>query len=168
MINRYCIFLISFLITISCNHKENKKKSKKNNINTSINEIKNLKNDDRKVKVESFFLKKFKKNQFNGNILFAENGNIISKESYGYANISKKEELTEKHTFQLASVSKPFTAIAVLQLIEDGKLSLNDTINQFFSDFPYDGITIHQLLSHRSGLSQYTHFCDNPSEVWPD
>lgn len=168
MINRYCIFLISFLITISCNHKENKKKSKKNNINTSINEIKNLKNDDRKVKVESFFLKKFKKNQFNGNILFAENGNIISKESYGYANISKKEELTEQHTFQLASVSKPFTAIAVLQLIQDGKLSLNDTINQFFSDFPYDGITIHQLLSHRSGLSQYTHFCDNPSEVWPD
>ena len=77
MINRYSIFLISFLITISCNNNESKKKSKKNKINTSISEFKNLKNDDRKVKVESFFFKKFKKNQFNGNILFAENGNII-------------------------------------------------------------------------------------------
>ena len=61
MINRYSIFLISFLITISCNNNESKKKSKKNKINTSISEFKNLKNDDRKVKVESFFLKSLKK-----------------------------------------------------------------------------------------------------------
>jgi CubicO group peptidase (beta-lactamase class C family) len=168
MINRYSIFLISFLITISCNNNESKKKSKKNKINTSISEFKNLKNDDRKVKVESFFLKKFKKNQFNGNILFAENGNIITQKSYGYSNFRKKELLTKEHTFQLASVSKPFTSIAILQLIENKKINLKDTIQKFFPEFPYHGITIHQLLCHRSGMSQYTHFCDAPDSIWPD
>ena len=63
-----------------------------------------------------YFEKKFKRKQFNGNILFAENGNIITHKSYGYANLKKKEELTKNHSFQLASVSKPFTSIAILQL----------------------------------------------------
>ena len=46
--------------------------------------------------------------------------------------------------------------------------NLKDTIQEFFPEFPYNGITIHQLLSHRSGMSQYTHFCDAPDSIWPD
>ena len=68
----------------------------------------------------------------------------------------------------MASVSKPFTSIAILQLVENNKINLKDTIQEFFPEFPYNGITIHQLLSHRSGMSQYTHFCDSPDSIWPD
>jgi CubicO group peptidase (beta-lactamase class C family) len=80
-----------------------------------------LENDKRIKKINSFFKKKFSRNQFNGNILFAENGNIISQKSFGYSNFRKKELLTNDHSFQLASVSKPFTSIAILQLIEKKK-----------------------------------------------
>ena len=109
-----------------------------------------LENDNRGKKINAFFEKKFLRNQFNGNILFAENGNIITQKSYGYSNLRKKEPLTKEHSFQLASVSKPFTSIAILQLKENNKINLKDTIQEFFPEFPYQGITIHQLLSHRS------------------
>mgnify|MGYP005726263625 CR=1 FL=1 len=78
-----------------------------------------LENDNRIKKINSFFQRKFTRNQFNGNILFAENENIITQKSYGYSNFRKKELLTKEHSFQLASVSKPFTSIAILQLLED-------------------------------------------------
>lgn len=171
MRNNGLIFLIFFLIILSCNDKSLKVSD--HNSNTHFKDTLNIKikfieNDKRKGKIESFFQKKFKQRQFNGNILFAENDQIITNKSYGFANFQEKEKLTQNHSFQLASVSKPFTAIAILQLIENGILTLNDTVEKFLPNFPYEGITIHQLLSHRSGLSQYTHFCDSPDSIWPD
>ena len=168
---------ISFLIIIfslnffSC--KNNKKSVYIQDIKSEIIDslkinFKVLENDKRIKKINSFFQRKFSSNQFNGNILFAENGNIITEKSYGYSNFRKKEILTKEHSFQLASVSKPFTSIAILQLIENKKINLKDTIQKFFPEFPYHGITIHQLLCHRSGMSQYTHFCDAPDSIWPD
>ena len=171
MRNNGLLFLIFFLIILSCNDKSLKVSD--HNSNTHFKDTLNIKikfieNDKRKGKIESFFQKKFKQRQFNGNILFAENDQIITNKSYGFANFQEKEKLTQNHSFQLASVSKPFTAIAILQLIENGILTLNDTVEKFLPTFPYKGITIHQLLSHRSGLSQYTHFCDSPDSIWPD
>ena len=171
MRNNGLIFLIFFLIILSCNDKSLKVSD--HNSNTHFKDTLNIKikfteNDKRKGKIESFFQKKFKQRQFNGNILFAENDQIITNKSYGFANFQEKEKLTQNHSFQLASVSKPFTAIAILQLIENGILTLNDTVEKFLPNFPYEGITIHQLLSHGSGLSQYTHFCDSPDSIWPD
>ncbi len=171
MRNNGLIFLIFFLIILSCNDKSLKVSD--HNSNTHFKDTLNIKikfieNDKRKGKIESFFQKRFKQRQFNGNILFAENDQIITNKSYGFANFQEKEKLTQNHSFQLASVSKPFTAIAILQLIENGILTLNDTVEKFLPNFPYEGITIHQLLSHRSGLSQYTHFCDSPDSIWPD
>ena len=163
--------IIFSLIFFSC--KNDKKRPYKENIKSEIIDsvkinFKVLDNDKRIKKINSFFQRKFSRNQFNGNILFAENGNIITQKSYGYSNFSKKELLTKEHSFQLASVSKPFTSIAILQLIEENKINLKDTIQKFFPEFPYHGITIHQLISHRSGMSQYTHFCDAPDSIWPD
>ena len=168
---------ISFLIIIislclfSCKNEQKSiyKEIKKTEIIDSVKiNFKVLENDNRRKKINAFFEKKNSRNQFNGNILFAENGKIITQKSYGYSNLRKKELLTKEHSFQLASVSKPFTSIAVLQLIENNKINLKDTIQEFFPEFPYHGITIHQLLSHRSGMSQYTHFCDAPDSIWPD
>lgn len=163
--------VIFSLLLFSC---ENAQKSiyKEEIISENIDSVKIsfkvIENDKRKRKINSFFKNKFSKNQFNGNILFAENGNIISQKSFGYSNLRKRELLTKNHSFQLASVSKPFTSLAILQLIEKKKINLLDSIQKFFPEFPYEGITIHQLLSHRSGMSQYTHFCDAPDSIWPN
>ena len=124
--------------------------------------------DKRNRFIENYFQQRHKIKLFNGNILFAEKGQIIAHKSYGMAHFRNKEELTEEHSFQLASVSKTITAIAILQLVEEGILNLNDSIQQFFPNFPYKGMDIHQLLSHRTGMSQYTHFCDRPDSIWPD
>jgi len=89
---------------------------------------------------------------FNGNILVAENGRILYSGSFGFANKQKRTELNLNSRFQLASVTKIFTAVAILQLIEQSKLQLDDEVKTIIPEFPYDGITIRQLLCHRSGL----------------
>lgn len=76
--------------------------------------------------------------------------------TYGFANISTKREVKTNDQFRIASVTKPFTATAIIQLIESGKLSFNDTINKFFPNFPKGKeITIYQLLSHTSGIRNW-------------
>lgn len=172
MKNNSFLFIIIISTTFfSCKNEKKsifyKEHKSKTHDSVKVN-FKVLENDNRRKEINSFFQKKNTRNQFNGNILFAENGNIIIRKSYGYSNFRKKELLTKEHSFQLASVSKIFTSIAILQLIEKNRINLKDTIQKFFPEFPYNGITIHQLLSHRSGMSQYTHFCDAPDSIWPD
>ncbi len=98
---------------------------------------------------------------FNGSVLVAKKGVVVYEEYSGYANpLEKKDSITAKSSFHLASVSKTFTAMAILKLWEQGKLGLNDTLNKYFADFPYKGITIKMLLSHRSGLPNYLHYLE--------
>lgn len=102
---------------------------------------------------------------FNGNVLVAKNGKIIYQNAFGWADYLHKDSLNITSQFELASVSKPLTATAVLQLWEAEKISLDQTVDEFFPNFPYPGITIKMLLSHRSGLTNYLYFTD---KVWPD
>ena len=95
---------------------------------------------------------------FNGAILVAKNGRIIFEKYHGYFDLQKKDTLTEHSAFHLASVSKTFTAMATLKLVEQGKLKLDDNIKSFFPDFPYEGVTVKMLLNHRSGLPNYLYF----------
>jgi CubicO group peptidase (beta-lactamase class C family) len=95
---------------------------------------------------------------FNGNVLIAQKGVIIYQNSFGFANDSIKNNLQSK--FQLASLSKTFTAIAVMKLAEQGKLGLDYTVKDYYPNFPYDGITIRSLLCHRSGLPFYQYTFD--------
>lgn len=92
---------------------------------------------------------------FNGNILVAHNGLKILEKSYGYADFRNNALLTSQSTFRVSSVSKQFTAMAIMMLKESGKLSYNDTITKFFRGFPYPKITIRHLLNHTSGLPNY-------------
>lgn len=101
-----------------------------------------------------------KKGVFNGTILYAENGEVVFKEAYGYENFKQKDSLEISSSFQLASVSKMFTAAAIMVLAEDNKLQYDDTITRFIPEFPYYDITIRQLLTHRSGLSRYMSLAD--------
>lgn len=88
----------------------------------------------------------------NGNVLVGENGKIIYRKSFGYADFSTKTPNTANSTFQTASISKVFTSTAVLQLRDRGKLKLTDAVAKFLPDFPYPNVTIQNLLSHTSGL----------------
>ena len=90
---------------------------------------------------------------FNGVTLVASGDEIILLKAYGLAQVNGQEEMTVDHQFQIASVSKSFVAVSILQLVEAGKLTLDQTIDKYFPDMPNaELITIHQLLTHTSGL----------------
>jgi len=93
---------------------------------------------------------------FNGTVLYAEKGRIILQKAYGYQNVRyKKDSLVTSDAFQLASVSKMFTAMAIMILKNDGKLSYDDDIRKYLPSLPYEGVTIRLLMTHRSGLPRY-------------
>jgi CubicO group peptidase (beta-lactamase class C family) len=110
------------------------------------------------TKFDSLFRSISQKKGFNGNVLVGLYGNVIYKNAFGYSNLRTKELLNVKSVFQIASVSKQFTAVAIMMLQEQGKLEYSDTIQKFIPDFPYKNITIKQLLAHRSGLPNYMYF----------
>lgn len=93
-------------------------------------------------------------NHFSGTVLVTKNGSVLLKKSYGLADYEWNVKNTIDTKFQLASVTKQFTAAGILLLVEKGKLSLNDHLSKFFPDYPKaDSVTIHMLLSHSSGLA---------------
>jgi len=98
------------------------------------------------------------KHRFNGSILVAKNGEVLLEDYHGYANPLTKDSITPSTTFHLASVSKTFTGMAIMKLAEENKLHLDDSLQTFFPNFPYQGITVRMLLSHRSGLPNYVYF----------
>ncbi|MFN3528611.1 MAG: serine hydrolase domain-containing protein [Bacteroidia bacterium] len=115
--------------------------------------------------IDSLVNFKFKRQGFNGVILVGHRGQILYEKAIGMASRKRNDSLETNALFELASVSKQFTAVAILQLVEAGKISLSDSIQRFFPDFPHRGISVHMLLSHRSGLSNYMYDADR---IWPD
>ncbi len=110
------------------------------------------------TRFDSLFRSISQKKGFNGNVLVGLYGNIIYKNAFGYSNLRTKELLNVKSVFQIASVTKQFTAVAIMMLHEQGKLEYSDTVQRFIPEFPYKNITIKQLLAHRSGLPNYMYF----------
>lgn len=108
-----------------------------------------------KTSLDEHFLRLNQHANFNGNVLIARKGNILYSGSFGVRDLVNKDSLNIKSLFQIASVSKTFTAMAVLKLVEDGKLKLDDKLEDIFKGFPYPNITIRDLLTHRSGLPNY-------------
>jgi CubicO group peptidase (beta-lactamase class C family) len=110
------------------------------------------------LKIDSLFQFLSTNKGFNGNVLIAQEGKVIYKNAFGYADLKEKTPLNIESTFQLASITKQFTAMAIMMLYEEGRLDFTDTLQRFFPEFPYHNITIHQLLTHRSGLPEYMNF----------
>ncbi|MEP7321458.1 MAG: serine hydrolase [Saprospiraceae bacterium] len=92
---------------------------------------------------------------FNGNVLIAKQGKPIYKQSLGYADFNTKRLLNENSVFELASVSKQFTAMGIMICKEKGLLNYTDNIKKFFPGLPYNDITIRHLLTHTSGIPSY-------------
>ncbi|MVM29960.1 serine hydrolase [Spirosoma sp. HMF4905] len=92
---------------------------------------------------------------FSGVVLVAEQGKVLYKKALGTGNIGTNEPLTTSSAFNLASVSKQFMAMMIMQLQERGKLSYDEPVQTYLPDFPYTTITVRDLLNHTSGLPEY-------------
>jgi CubicO group peptidase (beta-lactamase class C family) len=93
--------------------------------------------------------------KYNGVFLVAENGEIVFEKAYGRSWYDTSKVFTINTAMQLASVSKPYTAMAVLILVERGLLNYEDEITKFFPKLKYKGIKVKHLLNHTSGLPDY-------------
>lgn len=111
-------------------------------------------------RIDSFFQHRAKMGTFSGTVLYSSHDTIYYKNAFGLANLRKNDSLKADSRFQLASVSKTFTAFAIMLLEKEGKLSFNDDVKKYFPKFPYNNITIHELLVHRSGLPNYMYVAD--------
>lgn len=108
-----------------------------------------------RTKLDSLLQRINKRHDFHGAILVAKNKKIVYNSQVGFADFKKKTPLNETSIFQLASVSKQFTAAAIMLLNERNQIKLTDTVNKFFPDFPYEHVTIKNLLNHTAGLPKY-------------
>lgn len=108
--------------------------------------------------IDSIILKVFKdENGPGGAFLVAKNGKPIYEKAFGKANIELNVDLATKSVFQLGSITKQFTAIAILILEEQGKLDTKQAVSRYIPDYPSgDSITLHHLLTHTSGIRDFT------------
>lgn len=99
---------------------------------------------------------------FSGTVLIAKNDSILFKKAYGFAHLGHKVKNNTETKFSYASIGKSFTAVAIFQLIEKGKIALEDPIGKFLPNYgnktARDSITVELLLKHRSGLPNYFHY----------
>lgn len=162
-------FALSLTIT-SCTSKEEKAKKaeadkkvrqKEDDKADSLLIAYNPKNEDKWI--ADFAENLHRKSGFNGNILVAKDDKIIFQKAIGWADYLHRDSLKINSEFELASITKTFTGVAIMQLVEAGKLKLTDDVKKFFPNFPYDGITVELLLSHRSGMMNYVYFVD---DIW--
>jgi len=115
-------------------------------------------------RLDSLFTNMQLDNEFNGVVLVARNDTILLEKAYGFSSFSTQEPLKLESVFDLASVSKQFTAMGIVQLQKQGKLNYEDTAVKYIPELKnYPEVTIHQLLTHTSGLPDYMSFMD---ELW--
>lgn len=91
-------------------------------------------------------------------VIVARDGRVLMRRAYGMGDVELGVPLRPEHVFRTGSITKQFTAVAALLLVDEGKLSLDDEITKFFPDYPTHGrrITVEHLLTHTSGIRSYT------------
>jgi CubicO group peptidase (beta-lactamase class C family) len=109
-------------------------------------------------KIDNILSNQFKSSETGVAALVAKNGKIIYRKAFGKANLELEVNMTPENVFQIGSITKQFTSVAILMLLEEGLLSLEDDITKFIPTYPTNGkkITIHHLLTHTSGIKSYT------------
>lgn len=113
--------------------------------------------DSSQFKIDSFFRRMYRIGIFNGSYLFYRNDSLLYG-SMGYAAFEKKDSIQATDLFQLASVSKIFTGMAVMLLVQDGYLKISDSLHWYIPELHRRNLTIKHLMSHTSGLPDYFYF----------
>lgn len=134
-------------------------------LNAPLNKLSASYKNNKKISIDNFYRKNWPKDDLSGGFLVAKNGQILYESYGGFANRSRKEEITADTPIHIASVSKVLTAAMVLKLIDFNKLELDQEVKELLPEFPYDGITVKMLLNHRSGLPNYAYFADD-RKIW--
>ena len=116
---------------------------------------------EKERQVSEFYSKKIGLSDFSGAVLVAKNGKIIFEDYKGYANYATKTPVSKTTALHLASVSKVMTATLVLKLVQENKIDLNEKVQTYLPDFPYQNTTVRTLLNHRSGLPHYSRFSES-------
>jgi len=161
---RSTLFLLVFpILFFACTSKPTENRKKERTVSDEELDSIALIYDPKKAdpRYEDFVIRLHKRSSFNGNVLVAKNGKIVYQKAIGWADYLHRDSLQINSKFELASVSKPLTSAAVMMLVEDGKLRLDQNVKEFYPEFPYEGITLKLLLSHRSGLMNYVYFIDD-------
>lgn len=162
---RNSLILFTLLILIlgcSSNPTSTEKRKKRMLSDEQLDSIALIYNPQKADKrIDDFVENLHRRSGFNGNVLVAKNGKIIYEKAIGWADHLHRDSLKTGSVFELASVSKTFTSTAIMMLVEDGKIRLDQNVKDFYPDFPYDDITVKLLLSHRSGMMNYVYFVDD-------
>jgi CubicO group peptidase (beta-lactamase class C family) len=108
--------------------------------------------------VDSLIATQFKLNEPGISVLIASKNGLVYKKAFGSANVELNVPMQPDMIFRIGSITKQFTAIGILQLVEQGKISLHDSIQKYLPNFPSKGytITIENLLTHTSGIPDYS------------
>jgi CubicO group peptidase (beta-lactamase class C family) len=154
---------IALILISSCSQSKSKPVSSTPDLNKPFYPDVYLKYNPKKAdqQIDAFMKHLHQVSGFNGNILVAKKGKIIYENSFGWADYPRQDSLNINSKFQLASVTKTMTGTAIMQLWERGKIKLDDDVRKFFPNFPYPGVTIRLLLTHRSGMMNYVYFVDD-------
>ena len=123
---------------------------------------------DKKTIIENLAHAAYERGSLNGAWLYAEGGEIVSKGALGFRDPESTQPMTEDTIFQLASVTKQFTAAAVMLTVRRGLLSLDDEITKYFPEIPYPGVTVRHLLSHIGGVPDYFDDADWFIHIWKE
>jgi len=119
-----------------------------------------------KEKLSNYYTEYWENRKLSGGLLIARGNNILFERYIGYADIETQKPVTAETPMHIASVSKLITSLAVLKLVEAGKLDLDQKVNSILPSFPYMEISIRNLLSHRSGLQNYIYLAENERYLW--
>ncbi|MFH1194788.1 MAG: serine hydrolase [bacterium] len=114
---------------------------------------------DKAKRIDELMSKYYDFHAFNGTVLVADNGEVIYKKGFGFANAEWDIPNSPDTKFRLGSITKQFTSMLIMQLVEKGKLKLDDKLSDYLPYYRKDigeKVTIHQLLTHTSGIPSYT------------
>lgn len=171
----HCIYLIAFFILTGCSKQERSEED-----NSEINgktylwmkpstvkypQLSKAYVSDKKAGVERFCDKYFRNENSSVSLLVAKNGQVIYERYQGWADKNEGTKINQETPLHIASVSKVFTASAIMLLVDKGKIELDQKVSSILPEFPFQDISIRNLLNHRSGLRNYAYFIEDKG-VW--
>jgi CubicO group peptidase (beta-lactamase class C family) len=153
LLNIMTLFLISTLLLTGCENVNQKNVHKKTVVssNSNIN-----------TKLTKYMDNYSKKNEFSGTILITKDDEVLLNKGYGTADYNKRLQNKPQTIFQIASLTKQFTAAGILMLQEEKLLNVYDTLDKYIPDYPNgNSITLYNLLTHTSGIPEYLDYADS-------
>jgi CubicO group peptidase (beta-lactamase class C family) len=169
------IFLIFIIVILSCKN-ESKKTTQKINYNTDtiienidqgivkipfetkFTPLSKIYKNKKTKEIQDFYYSQIENPTFNGSFMVAKNGEILFEKYAGFKNYDDLSQIGPSTAIHVASVTKIFTAMAILKLVQDHRLELDSKVNTLINNFPYPETTVRTLLNHRSGIPNYLRY----------